>query len=130
MPIPPRRHLPQPAPTECRPGGVAGRDPSAEGLSNLHIQLVIDRQRTALDALLTLSSKGQLVIPARLRQLLGLNPGDRLELSLEADGLLLRPHGSGKTSSAQALIGCTGYSGPPIPIERLDPALYASQPLP
>ena len=43
-----------------------------------------------MDALLTLSSKGQLVIPARLRQLLGLNPGDRLELSLQADGLLLR----------------------------------------
>ncbi|MEY4352758.1 MAG: Antidote-toxin recognition MazE, bacterial antitoxin [Cyanobacteriota bacterium] len=84
----------------------------------------------ALDALLTLSSKGQLVIPARLRQLLGLNPGDRLELSLEADGLLLRPHGSGKTSTAQALIGCTGYSGPPIPLERQDPALYASKPLP
>ncbi len=31
----------------------------------------------AMDALLTLSSKGQLVIPARLRQLLGFNPGDR-----------------------------------------------------
>lgn len=29
-----------------------------------------------------LSSKGQLVIPARLRQLLGLNPGDRLERPL------------------------------------------------
>jgi AbrB family looped-hinge helix DNA binding protein len=47
----------------------------------------------AVDALLTLSSKGQLVIPARLRQLLGLQPGDRLELTLEADGLRLRPHG-------------------------------------
>ena len=44
-----------------------------------------------MDALLTLSSKGQLVIPARLRQLLGLQAGDRLELSLEADGLRLVP---------------------------------------
>lgn len=35
-----------------------------------------------MDALLTLSSKGQLVIPARLRQLLGLRAGDRLALSL------------------------------------------------
>jgi len=35
----------------------------------------------------TLSSKGQLVIPPRLRQLLGLQPGDRLALSLEADRL-------------------------------------------
>ncbi|QPN59106.1 AbrB/MazE/SpoVT family DNA-binding domain-containing protein [Synechococcus sp. CBW1002] len=32
---------------------------------------------------LPLSSKGQLVIPARLRLLLGLQPGDRLALSLE-----------------------------------------------
>jgi AbrB family looped-hinge helix DNA binding protein len=55
-----------------------------------------------VDALLTLFSKGQPVIPARLRQLLGLNPGDRLELSLEADGLILGPIGSGKTSSAPA----------------------------
>jgi len=83
-----------------------------------------------MDALLTLSSKGQLVIPTRLRQLLGLNPGDRLELSLQADGLLLRPHGSGKTSSAKALIGCTGYGGPAIPLEQQDPALFASRALP
>lgn len=63
-----------------------------------------------MDAPLTLSSKAQLVIPARIRQLLGLNSGDRLELSLQADGLLLRPHGSDKTTSAKALIGCTGYA--------------------
>ena len=69
-----------------------------------------------MDALLTLSSKGQLVIPARLRQLLGLNPGDRLELSLEADGLLLKPHGSAKATSARDRIGCAGYLGPPIPL--------------
>ena len=35
-----------------------------------------------MDALLTLLSKGQLVIPARLRQLLGLQAGARLALSL------------------------------------------------
>jgi AbrB family looped-hinge helix DNA binding protein len=42
-----------------------------------------------MDAMLTLSSKGQLVIPARLRQLLGLRAGDRLALSLEPDALPL-----------------------------------------
>jgi AbrB family looped-hinge helix DNA binding protein len=68
-----------------------------------------------MDAPLTLSSKAQLVIPARIRQLLGLNSGDRLELSLQADGLLLRPHGSDKTTSAKALIGCTGYAGHRFP---------------
>lgn len=83
-----------------------------------------------MDALPTLSSKAQLVIPARMRQLLGLNPGDRLELSLQAVGLLLRPNGSGKTTSAKALIGCTGCSGPPIPLEQQVPARFASRTLP
>jgi len=83
-----------------------------------------------VDALLTLSSKGQLVIPARLRQLLGLQPGDRLELTLEADGLRLRPLAHADGTSAQQLIGCTGYEGPALPLEQLDPALYAHRPLP
>lgn len=63
-----------------------------------------------MDALLTLSSKGQLVIPARWRQLLGLQPGDRLALTLEADGLRLVPQHREKTSSAQALIGSWPWS--------------------
>ncbi|MFO0119896.1 MAG: AbrB/MazE/SpoVT family DNA-binding domain-containing protein [Cyanobium sp.] len=84
-------------------------------------------KQPGLDAHLTLSSKGQLVIPARLRQLLGLNPGDRLELSLEGDGLLLKPHGSAKATSARDRIGCAGYLGPPIPLEQQDSALFASE---
>jgi AbrB family looped-hinge helix DNA binding protein len=78
-----------------------------------------------MDALLTLSSKGQLVIPARLRHRLGLQPGDRLALSLEADGLRLIPQDPAKTSSAHALIGCAGYQGPPLALEQMDPALFA-----
>lgn len=78
-----------------------------------------------MDALLTLSSKGQLVIPARLRQLLGLQPGDRLALSLEADGLRLVPERRKKTRSARALIGCAGYQGPPLSLEQMDPARFA-----
>ncbi|MBM5803205.1 MAG: AbrB/MazE/SpoVT family DNA-binding domain-containing protein [Cyanobacteria bacterium K_DeepCast_35m_m2_155] len=80
-----------------------------------------------MDALLTLSSKGQLVIPSRLRQLLGLRAGDRLALSLEPDGLHLVPQTQDKTASAQALIGCTGYQGESVPLERMDPALYATK---
>ena len=78
----------------------------------------------AMDALLTLSSKGQLVIPARLRQLLGLQPGDRLALSLEADGLRLVPEDREKSRSARALIGCAGYQGPPLSLEQMDPACF------
>ncbi len=78
-----------------------------------------------MDALITLSSKGQLVIPARLRQLLGLQPGDRLALSLEADGLRLVPQNRDRTCSAHALIGCAGYQGPPLSLEQMDPARFA-----
>jgi AbrB family looped-hinge helix DNA binding protein len=80
-----------------------------------------------MDALLTLSSKGQLVIPARLRQLLGLQAGDRLALSLEPDGLRLTPLGTSKATSAHELIGCLGYRGPAVPLQQMDPALYASR---
>ena len=79
----------------------------------------------AVDALHTLSAKGQLVIQARLRQLLGLQAGDRLALTLEADGLRFIPQDSAKTSSAKALIGCMGYQGSAIDLEAMDPALFA-----
>ena len=78
-----------------------------------------------MDALLTLSSKGQVVIPARLRKLLGLQAGDRLALSLEADGLRLIPHDLSKSRSARAVIGCAGYQGPTLKLEQMDPALFA-----
>lgn len=79
-----------------------------------------------MDALLTLSSKGQLVIPARLRQLLGLRPGDRLALNIEPSGLRLTPQAMGKTASARDCIGCTGYTGPVVSLEEMDPALSAT----
>jgi AbrB family looped-hinge helix DNA binding protein len=66
-----------------------------------------------------------LVIPARFRQLLGLQAGDRLALTLEADGLRLVPQNREKTRSARVLIGCAGYQGPPLSLEQMDPALRA-----
>ncbi|MEB3183721.1 MAG: AbrB/MazE/SpoVT family DNA-binding domain-containing protein [Cyanobacteriota bacterium] len=80
----------------------------------------------SMGALLKLSSKGQLVIPARLRQLLGLKAGDRLELTLE-QGLLLRRPQACATRSSDELIDCCGYQGPPIPLELQDPALQAGE---
>ena len=74
-----------------------------------------------MDALLL----GLLGIPVRLRELMGLQPGVRLELTFEADGLRLRPHTPGVQTRAHTLIGCAGYQGSVIPLEQLDPALYA-----
>jgi hypothetical protein len=53
-----------------------------------------------------------------------------LELTLETDGLRLRPQAAASQASAQELIGCAGYQGPVISLEQLDPALYASRQLP
>jgi AbrB family looped-hinge helix DNA binding protein len=39
----------------------------------------------------TVSTKGQLVIPARMRDALGIEPGDRVALTLEDGVILLRP---------------------------------------
>jgi len=50
-----------------------------------------------------------------------------LVLNLEPDGLRLIPQDPSKTSSARALIGCTGYRGPALGLEAMDPALYAKR---
>ena len=38
----------------------------------------------------TLSKKSQLVLPAKIRRQLGIEPGDRLELEVEGDHVILR----------------------------------------
>jgi AbrB family looped-hinge helix DNA binding protein len=96
-------------------------------MRRIRLTLVSRPLVSAVDALLTLSSKGQLVIPARLRQLLGLRAGDRLALSLEPDGLHLVPQGAANAASAHGLIGAAHYEGEPVPLERMDPALYVSK---
>ena len=96
-------------------------------MRQIWLTLVSSPVDAPVDALLTLSSKGQLVIPARLRQLLGLRAGDRLALTLEPDGLHLVLQGPAKASSAHALIGAAYYGGEPVPLERMDTALYAAK---
>jgi AbrB family looped-hinge helix DNA binding protein len=45
-----------------------------------------------MDAMtVTVSTKGQLVIPAQMREALGIEPGDRVALTLEDGVILLRP---------------------------------------
>ena len=39
----------------------------------------------------TVSSKGQIVIPAAIRESLGIEPGTRVAIRLEGDELILRP---------------------------------------
>lgn len=39
----------------------------------------------------TVSTKGQLVIPAEMRTLLGIHPGSRIALTLEQERIVLQP---------------------------------------
>jgi AbrB family looped-hinge helix DNA binding protein len=77
------------------------------------------------EIVVTLSSKGQLVIPSRFRHLLGLGPGSRLALRLCGNGLELVVAPGIKTGQAVDVIGCSGYQGPALPIEAMDPARFA-----
>ena len=54
---------------------------------------------------LLVSSKGQIVLPAALRQKLGLSTGTRLEVLEEADGLKLRVVRSVPRTNVAALAG-------------------------
>ena len=103
-PTPPHRMFPP-----CSP--AAGRDGAHRGDHALRPRatgLVPARAGAGRHQSIALWSKGQLVIPARMRQRQGLKAGDRLALSLEADGLRLIPQDPATTSFARALIGGTG----------------------
>ena len=42
-------------------------------------------------AITSVSAKGQVVIPKKLRDLLGLKPGDKLLVSIEGETIVLKP---------------------------------------
>ena len=71
-----------------------------------------------------MSAKGQVVIPKDVRDALGLKPGQALDVTRTADGVLLRPvaRKSGRsfeeiTAGIRARIR---YDGPPVSIEDMD----------
>jgi AbrB family looped-hinge helix DNA binding protein len=71
----------------------------------------------------TLSSKGQIVIPKRIRESHGWRPGTTFILIEEDNGLYLKPASSRKTTTIEEVIGCAGYSGPKKSIKEMDAAI-------
>ncbi len=55
----------------------------------------------------TLTSRGQTTIPKPIREALGLQPGDRVEFTLEGDRVLLRRVGA-DLSSLDGMLGHLG----------------------
>lgn len=70
------------------------------------------------------SAKGQVVLPADLRRRLGLNPGARLEVTEEPDGLRLRVQRAVPAAAMEELAGMvTAPSrGKPRKLSEFDPA--------
>jgi AbrB family looped-hinge helix DNA binding protein len=75
--------------------------------------------------IVTVSEKGQVVIPAEIRRLLGITPGTRLEVVPDDGGLKMLLDNARKTRSASDCIGIAGYAGPALTNGQLDVAPYA-----
>jgi antitoxin PrlF len=75
-------------------------------------------------SILTVSSKGQIVLPAELRRRLGMGPGAKIEAVEEADGLKLRVAHPVEKADISKLAGMlTAPSrGTPRRLEDFDPA--------
>jgi antitoxin PrlF len=73
---------------------------------------------------LTVSSKGQIVLPAALRRRLGMGAGAKLEVIEEPDGLRLRVARAVERSDVGALAGMAKARsrGSPRSLEDFDPA--------
>ncbi|HLD68477.1 MAG TPA: AbrB/MazE/SpoVT family DNA-binding domain-containing protein [Pseudomonas sp.] len=70
----------------------------------------------------TLTSKGQVTIPAQVRVSLGLNAGDRIEFVAQADGtFLIMP----AIQSVKALKGLIRKPATPVSIDDMNAAIAA-----
>lgn len=66
-----------------------------------------------------LSSRGQVVLPKRVRDQNQWDPGQEFEVVQTEDGVLLRPQSPFPETTFEAVRGRTGYDGPPVPTDEL-----------
>ncbi len=71
-------------------------------------------------AAVSVTSKGQVTIPKRVRKALGITPGTKVEFDVEGGGARLTVVKVAKPSDVAGGAAILGYSGPRIPIEELD----------
>lgn len=70
----------------------------------------------------TVSSKGQVVIPADMRKQLGILPGSQVEVSVVEDKIEISLVHSAGQSSHESGFGMLKYAGPPRRLADLDVA--------
>ena len=68
-----------------------------------------------------ISTKGQVVIPKRLRDQWGLTTGSRVKIESTAVGIQITPLATRNTRQVLKGLGISGYKGSPISIEDMNP---------
>lgn len=71
-------------------------------------------------AAVSVTSKGQVTIPKRVRKALGITPGTKVEFDVEGGGARLTVVKVAKPSDVASGPAILGYSGPRIPNDQLD----------
>ena len=67
----------------------------------------------------SVTSKGQVTIPKRVREALGITPGSKVEFDVAGGGArlkLVRKHASSRIEEAAAILG---YKGPRISVDKM-----------
>jgi AbrB family looped-hinge helix DNA binding protein len=67
-----------------------------------------------------LSTKGQLIIPKEIRDLLGWTPGVELEVEEHGDHVVVRPVKSLPRTTLKDILGCMRYRGPAKTLEEME----------
>jgi AbrB family looped-hinge helix DNA binding protein len=71
----------------------------------------------------TVSTKGQVILPKELRDLLNWKPGTRLVVERSKNGVFLSTQPIFPPTRLEDVIGCANYTGPTISIEEMDAAV-------
>ncbi len=68
-----------------------------------------------------ISTKGQIVIPKRLRDQWGLITGSRVKIASTPAGIQISPVAARNAKAVLKGLGLSGYKGKPLAIEDMDP---------
>jgi AbrB family looped-hinge helix DNA binding protein len=72
---------------------------------------------------ITMTSKGQITLPAATRAKLQLVQGSRMDVEETVDGKVILTPKSQKTGDIKRLRGILKYDGPPVSIEEMNEAI-------
>ena len=67
----------------------------------------------------TVSTKGQVILPAAIRKRLHWNPGTRLTVEETSEGVLLRPAPRFPLTTPDQVFGCLRYEGTPKTLDEM-----------